>query len=181
MPYPYSFIEDWWGESLSPELQQRIKAAPKKQLAMFRDDLHGSSDGITKIPPRPDGILRPALISPLGPDWRPVAEWSLSTALNILLYAHEIVIDTPLGSDEVADIPLETGWLLAVKPLADAGIMRLGHIKSLSAHPSRLQPSIERIEAVIRQSNPEFDFHLAEGDLRRLMRNPVISDCLPLA
>jgi hypothetical protein len=31
-PYPYSFIEQWWGGSLSPELQQRIEAAPKNQL-----------------------------------------------------------------------------------------------------------------------------------------------------
>src|SRR5260370_42501878 len=100
MSYPYSFIEEWWGESLSPELQQRIETAPRKQLDIFKRDLYNVSDRILSIPPKADGILRPAFISLRGPDLRTAMKSSLSSALNVLLYAHEIVIDSMLGSGE---------------------------------------------------------------------------------
>ena len=171
MPYPYSFIEEWWGESLSHELQQRIEAAPKKQLEIFRNDLDEVSDGILSMPPKPDGILRPALLTPWSALFTPWnarrAETVLSMALNVLLYAHEIVIDSPLGNGNARDIPRETGWLLAIKPLVDNGIIQLGRIDSRQPwywHPSGLDRNAARLESVIRQSYPEADTLLMQDD-----------------
>jgi hypothetical protein len=164
MPYPYSFIQEWWGESLSPELQQRIEAAPTNQLAIFWNDLDEVSDGISSMPPKPDGILRPALLSPWIANRRTATEASLSMALNILLYAHEIVVDSPLGDGDARDIPRETGWLLAIKPLVDTSIIQLGHIDSRSVYRSALERNAARLEGVIRQSYPEPDTLLTQHD-----------------
>jgi hypothetical protein len=137
-PYPYSFIEEWWGESLNPDLQERIEAAPRSHLASFMHDLHLRSDRLMSIPPRQEGVLRP-LLRPVRGARDILTAGSLSMAMNVLLYAHEVIIDSSfLFSDSPRRIPKATAQLLAIKPLADTDVIHIAAIDSRSRHPSLL-------------------------------------------
>ena len=164
MPYPYSFIEQWWGESLTPELQKRIEAAPAGHLVSFMNDLHDENDGMREAGPKPDGTLRPLLRS----GGRGVSE-VIPIALNILLYAHEIIVDPP-WPENLKEFPKTTALLLALKPLSDSGAIHFAAIDSRGRHPSYWRKSIaDGADAIVRDAYPglveqvgpeSFDFRL---------------------
>jgi hypothetical protein len=156
--YPYSFIEQWWGESLTPELQKRIEAAPVEHLERFLSDNLNVGDQLMSISPRPDGALRP-LLRPVGSrSLGVISSRSLSTALNILLYAHELVIDFPRLTITPQTFPVVTAQLLALKPLADIHAIHFGGIDSRARHPSLYsRRNVDRAEIAVRKSYPSLE------------------------
>ena len=56
----YRKIEDWWGDSLSLKLVDRISQSPPKHLSSFFDTLPPLSSGLNATP---SGRLRPAISS----------------------------------------------------------------------------------------------------------------------
>lgn len=170
MPYPYSFIEQWWGESLTPELQKRIQAAPVSHLQSFLYDLANEPDRLTYITPRPDGVLRP-LIRPIRTQASEIIySKSLTMTLNVLLYAHEAIIESPLDTVYPEAVPMQTAQLLSIKPLVDAGAIHLAWVDSRSRHPSNFSfEPFDTARLAVRNSYPELVSEIGADELDEMI------------
>jgi hypothetical protein len=129
---PYAWIRNFWGEELSRPLLDRIVHAPEQHIAAFRDTPIPAS----ALKNRPIGHARPVVTS-VGfvPADRHMYTAPLQTALQLLLYTHEVVVDVPW--DYLAyprrEYKREWGgeWLLALKPLYEAGIIHMVPVLSM--------------------------------------------------
>ena len=157
---PYDFIEEWWGEPLGAELLDRIESAPNDQLLAFDDD-YAFESNLKWLPEIPDGHLRPILRSMSAPNAL-TSGIPFSTALNILLYSHELILDDPIGIKEYDESVLlkrlRRGFvdLWALKPFADSGIVYFGSVSSMSRHPSNMSVASQYLDDVhFTDPNPE--------------------------
>lgn len=86
-----SSIEDWWGERLSPDLIDRIAAAPFDHLEEFHSrevEIQGLYEP-GHLPPLPSGVLRPIWGEALEP-----LDLNYRTAAKMLLYVDTVVEDS---------------------------------------------------------------------------------------
>ena len=137
---PYSAISDFWGESLSLDLIQRIGAAPSEHLDAFRSHLIIYRRGMSKLPNLPRGHLRPVLTFSTADVLQGRREEDLGgLALVILLYAHEIVMQDVTGLLCSLDPVLRRRvgkWLLKIHPLYEQGVIHFRPVTSAKRHPS---------------------------------------------
>lgn len=138
----YAFIEEWWGEPLTPALASRIAEAPWDQLLAFRDqwpDLTSfyRSGHLDQLRP---GQIRPTF-------GRIGADTELVAASQLLLYVDEQVLDArfldPLASiqfhGESSDTRLAVKqlfvWMAETRPLVESGSLLFSG-KTRGRHPS---------------------------------------------
>ena len=129
----YKFIQTWWGEELSINLIELVKAAPIDHCITFLGDWNQASDALEEnfkhdlvLPQLDAGRLRPLVHKP--------GTSSISLALTLSLYCHEVIIANPLaGLTPHNDADEETReaivnalhQLLTVQPLVQSGVFHL--------------------------------------------------------
>jgi hypothetical protein len=136
---PYAVIETFWGEPLSQELIGRIVNAPRDHLRQFAPILYKAA--IEAVPPRlAAGELRPEIRITNGDIMRGQCRSQVGLGLNMLLYAHSVVMDPPLGPSvaEIGPKELERqlGLLLALRPLFLSKALQFAVVTSRTHHPS---------------------------------------------
>lgn len=135
----YKHTEQWWGDPLDGRLIDRISNAPRKHLQLFSESLQ---DFDTHLEPISSGKLRPVV-------GRTISDSSAAkrhaTALRILLYSHEVVLDTEdvdtflllhrtPRSPDVLKASLQR--LVEMRPLVEDGSVHLSPMASRALHPS---------------------------------------------
>jgi hypothetical protein len=136
----YGHIENWWGAPFDDELIDRMVNAPWEHLEAFAesvDDLRGRvKNTANEIPP---GFLRPAVVDNFGIDFP-----RRTDALQLLLYAHEILLDTvdlfidfdPMkNSAEFLTVSLKQ--IKAMRPFVEDGSIKIASVRSAGMHPSQ--------------------------------------------
>lgn len=146
----YAEIEDWWGEELSPALAEKASNAPAYQIAEFVEHLGsaklmGYSPTLQQMSP---GILRPLVGSNVIDRFGRKAALSSGTALRLLLYVHEVVIESePLGrlfslhgrkiDSRSRDVIKHIFTQLAhLRPFALSGLLHFTLVHSPAIHPA---------------------------------------------
>jgi hypothetical protein len=135
----YRHIESWWGADFDNELIDRMVKAPWEHLEAFKesvDDLKGRLKYTANEIPH--GFLRPAVVDNFGIDIPRRID-----ALQLLLYAHEILLD---GDDLFIDFsPLKNPpdflvvclkQLKAMRPFVEDGSIKFAPIESIGRHPT---------------------------------------------
>jgi hypothetical protein len=135
---PYQVFQEWWGEPIDAQMILRATNAPRSQIIEFLHFARGYKPG--EIPALQPGLLRPLVLYnsfydktyPTGP---------LGTAINLLLYAHEAIVEFSFGhpsKPERRAFEQVLRRLLDVKPLADLGVLKFLRVEpSRAHHPSR--------------------------------------------
>lgn len=133
----FHLTEEWWGEAFSPKLVTSISTAPKSHLVAYiesMEDQIGFDDS-----PVPKGAIRPAL----GVSQRdPTAEVQVQTALQLLLYSHEVVLEPrvlrPLdaGYGQRKLLATRLNLMLRLRPLIEDGTIRCQIVQSRGRHPA---------------------------------------------
>jgi hypothetical protein len=139
---PYDLIQQWWGESLSTELAQRMVNAPLKQLCLFQDAYWARGERSFPVPELASGHLRPSLRFGLMDALAARDGPPFDVAVKLLLYSHEVLLDDPLSSlgfDDRHHLRRSLDVLLKLQPLAELGIVHLVHIASRARHPSKVR------------------------------------------
>jgi hypothetical protein len=138
----YKHIESWWGADFNDELIERMVSAPTKHQRAFVDSVEALiadfDNNLTVIPP---GVLRPALRMK---DME-IADHRRLEGLRLLLYAHEIVLDT---EDFFADFffdeatpwvrPLirrSLGQIAKMRPFVEDGSIKFAPMRSMGLDP----------------------------------------------
>jgi hypothetical protein len=93
---PYAFIREWWGEELSDELVLRAKAGPREHLHAFLYDWETASMASENLF-RSDLALPPLRAGALRPLVRGYGIKTVSLALSMSLYCHEVILENPLN------------------------------------------------------------------------------------
>ncbi len=167
---PYHAIWQFWGEQLSEDLVERIRGAPPEHRHAFWDFLKEEYGGEQMLPELPLGELRPAIIP--GPvdesaffRYHRTTDIALEAArrgLNVLLYAHQIVL-----SDQITGLVSDRGsegarWLLKLKPLADAGIVHFTPPPYVyfRQHTDDVKPDDADLEEFLAHRRDELSSHL---------------------
>jgi hypothetical protein len=135
----YRHIESWWGTDFDDELIDRIAKAPFEHLEAFAesvDDLKGRLKYTPNEIPR--GFLRPAVVDNFGIDIPRRID-----ALKLLLYAHEILLDSDDLFIDFSPMKNPPDFLAAslkqikaMRPFVEDGSIKITSIKSLALHPS---------------------------------------------
>ena len=153
-----SHIEDWWGDALTNDLVNRIASAPREHIVAFCNSIDRVPENFAEIPVIPDGRIRPLVASAdVGP-YR-VNPSNLNTALRLLLYSHEVMLESDFVnilyslSDAVLVTPTARTYLrnairqlMTLRPLICAGVVHFSHVASAGRHPSgygRLQSALK--------------------------------------
>jgi hypothetical protein len=148
-------IENWWGEPFDEALIQRMVNAPKKHQRLFGDEISGFRSSLSAIP---SGKLRPMLGMAeleVGHDAR------VSMALRLLLYVHEVVIDTgdlpsfnPDFRNNDASYYESLRRLHQPRPLIVDGSIKFAPIISMTQHPF-ISPRYHELAEQIKIYPPE--------------------------
>ncbi|MEU4661113.1 glycine zipper family protein [Micromonospora chalcea] len=134
---PYAVFETWWGEPLNEEMIKLATSAPLSQQLEFLAFAQGFS--ANELPELDAGFLRP-LITPDPVYTHDSLERYYGSALNVLLYAHQVVVEYSFGypsQSGLARFRRIAPILLMLKPLADAGAIHFLRARTTRAyHPS---------------------------------------------
>jgi hypothetical protein len=137
----YRHIENWWGAPFDDELIDRMVNAPWEHLESFAesvDDLRGRVKNTpSEIPP---GFLRPAVVDNFGNDFP-----RRTDALQLLLYAHEILLDTsdlfidfdPMNNP-AESLTVSLKQIKAMRPFVEDGSIKIAAVRGNGIHPSRV-------------------------------------------
>ncbi|SNY70310.1 hypothetical protein [Paractinoplanes atraurantiacus] len=149
---PYAVIKSYWGEDLTPELAERIAEAPSEHLIDFSKFCASEAElpGIGFVPELPVGHIRPVVSgrsARISQSAKSVAshETLIRTALTVLLYAHEIVVDDPLAALTHAESSVRrtvVAYLLGIKSLFNEGAVHFAPTTSLKLHPVSLRKAL---------------------------------------
>ena len=138
---PFENLRTFWGEEYSPELAERIVAAPAAHLHEFRFFLEENAVPYNyPLPGLAKGNLRPVVTTcaeDLVPGDR--ATVPFERAMSLLLYAHEVVTDDVsfyLASQRVEERQSTAQWLLAAEPLYEQGLIHFRALWQRKIHPS---------------------------------------------
>ena len=153
---PYKIISDFWGESLSSDLLQRIEDAPPEHVEEFESRIYDYGSDMAHMPDLPKGHLRPVLTFSTADVLQGRQKEALDgLALVLLLYAHEIVMDdvTWFLSDPDPKVRHRVGeWLLKTQPLYEQGIIHFRPVTSAKRHPSRFESIPKESVTDVRQA-----------------------------
>ena len=137
-PDLYDTIEAWWGAEFNDELVSRMVSAPKKHQRIFAASLSGRFD-LSLLEAIPPGKLRPVFgASASGSN----SAIRTSTALRVLLYAHEAVLsevdlphfdaDDQFNPNQYAE---SLTRFLRIRPLVLDGSIKFRPTLSMGRHP----------------------------------------------
>jgi hypothetical protein len=133
---PYQAIQEWWGEPLGRELAKRILESPHDHIEEFVRFV--SELPTAEVPELDTGVIRPLLKS-INSNIHKSSLSYINTALSLLLYAEEVVIEDPipnLGYRPDLDRKI-LSCLLQAQPLADANLIKFITYSPRLYHPSR--------------------------------------------
>jgi hypothetical protein len=153
---PFLAVEEWWGDTLSKGLVQKVLKAPPRQIAQFLDDIGSQATG-DKLPRMSLGELRPIVVSGWVYD-RGNPMKHAHTAVALSLYSHHVLLEDVLKytkfyqweGGEALRRTLE--MLIAIRPLVEVGA-----IQFVSLHPKLLHPSVAHQRSAIEWENPLSD------------------------
>ncbi len=153
---PYASIAQFWGEDLDRNLARRIVAAPEEHLDAFEDFLFDRQSGLS-VTSLDVGKLRPVLTHSLVDRLSATSQLALATeGAGILLYAHELILDDPIGylaSDSPQERALAAETLLTLRPLFEDGSIQFVPVSSWKRHPLMLGRRKACVEAIIAAAN----------------------------
>jgi hypothetical protein len=137
----YRHIENWWGAPFDDELIDRMVNAPWEHMEAFKESVDDLRDRVkntvNEIPP---GFLRPAVVDNFGFDLP-----RRTDVLQLLLYAHEILLDTDdlfIDFDPMQNngnfLTVSLKQIKAMRPFVEDGSIKITSVRSLGLHPSNL-------------------------------------------
>lgn len=140
----YNYIEEWWGEPLSPSLASTIAAAPWRHIKLFGEGWPDLSRLYRQghLDKLPSGELRPVF-------GKRTIESEKAVATRLLLYVPSVAVDADMlnplrpvvigfqKGDQASRAAIRAGflWLAATRPLVNEGSL-LYTGKTRGSHPS---------------------------------------------
>jgi len=182
----YSTIERWWGEELSLTLAKKASAAPAYQIRAFWEEMQQAC--VYRSPVLPDmrpGTLRPLIGSNLLERKEPGL--SSSVALRLLLYVHEVALESdpldrvfapkPVNRATRKALHLTLSQLADLRPFVYQGLVHFTLVRSPALHPGysgweaqaltnpRVRNMARNLASGLEYSNDEMDDGLLRGIL----------------
>lgn len=147
----YSTIENWWGEEVSMELARKVASAPQDQLSCFLEEVHSAKlkNYSSALPPMKRGTLRPLVGDNPFVRTRGFPGDNVSVALRLLLYVHEVAIESDFLASLFSDayrfrrLDIDREYLqralvslAALRPFIHQGIVHFTPVRGPALHSS---------------------------------------------